>query len=258
MLSPANVAAPLTAFSDVVPERVPPPGFVPMATVTLPPNAVAVFPWASCAVTCTAGVIAAPAVVLVGGTVNASCVAAPGVTLKAALVCVSPAAPAVRVYALPTLLMLNPGNAATPPTAATVVVPARVPPPGFEPIATVTFPEKAVTVFPWASCPVTWTAGAIVAPATTFVGWTVKTSCTSAPTCVSPTTHEGFSGRPDCDGVTDARSYLTGGGRGERTGSDGNGRGVHTAGTRGGATPTTMARKNQNGTKKRKRRPTTG
>src|SRR5207247_8371973 len=57
-----------------------------------------------------------------------------------------------------------------------------LPPPGFEPIATVTFPEKAVTVFPWASCPVTWTAGAIVAPATTFVGWTVKTSCASAPT----------------------------------------------------------------------------
>src|SRR5256884_9904638 len=92
-----------------------------MATVTLPPNAVAVFPSASCAVTCTAGVIAAPAMVVVGGTVNASRVAAPGVTLKAALVWVSPAAPAVKVYALPTLLMLNPGNAATPLTAATVV-----------------------------------------------------------------------------------------------------------------------------------------
>src|SRR5437667_9133608 len=122
---------------------------------------------------------------LLGGTVNASCVAAPGVTLKAALVWVSPAAPAVKVYALPTLLMLNPGNAATPLTAATVVVPARVPPPGFEPIATVTFPEKAVTVFPWASCPVTWSAGEIVAPATTFVGWTVKTSSARAPTAIA-------------------------------------------------------------------------
>src|SRR3989475_6402517 len=143
MLSPVNVATPLTALDDVVPERVPPPGLVPMATVTLPPTAVAVFPSASCAVTCTAGVIAAPAMVVVGGTVNASCVAAPAVTLKAALVWVSPAAPAVKVYALPTLLMLNPGNAATPLTAATVVVPARVPPPGFEPIATVTFPERS-------------------------------------------------------------------------------------------------------------------
>src|SRR2546425_11346062 len=148
MLSPANVATPLTAFSDVVPERVPPPGFVPMATVTLPPNAVAVFPSASCAVTCTAGVIAAPAMVLLGGTVNASCVAAPGVTLKAALVWVSPAAPAVRVYALPTLLMLNPGNAATPLTAATVGGPPRGPPPGVAPIATATFPETAGTGVP--------------------------------------------------------------------------------------------------------------
>src|SRR5207247_9617515 len=141
MLSPANVAAPLTAFSDVVPERVPPPGFVPMATVQLPPNAVAVFPWASCAVTCTAGVIAAPAMALLGGTVNASCVAAPGVTLKAALVWVSPAAPAIKVYALPTLLMLNPGNAATPLTAPTVAAAASVPPPGFEQFATATLPD---------------------------------------------------------------------------------------------------------------------
>src|SRR5437879_12266300 len=86
MLSPVNVATPLTALDDVVPERVPPPGLVPMATVTLPPNAVALFPWASCAVTCTAGAIAAPAMALLGGTVNASCVAAPGVTLKAGLV----------------------------------------------------------------------------------------------------------------------------------------------------------------------------
>src|SRR2546425_11102523 len=151
MLSPANVATPLTAFSDVVPERVPPPGLVPMATVTLPPNAVAVFPSASSAVTCTAGAIAAPAVVVLGGAVTASCVAAPGVTLKAALVWVSPAAPAVKVYALPPLLMLNPGNVATPLTAATVVVPPRVPPPGFAPIATVTFPEQAVTGVPRAS-----------------------------------------------------------------------------------------------------------
>jgi len=54
------------------------------------------------------------------------------------------------------------------------------------------------------------------------------------------------------------RSYLTGGGRGETTGSDGNERGAHTSGTRGRRTLTTMATKNQNGIKKRKRRPTTG
>src|SRR5438034_273574 len=127
MLRPGKVVTPATAVTVVVPESAPFPGFAPNATVTWAVKLGSVFPRASWAVTCTAGVIAAPAVVLVGGTVNASCVAAPGVTLKAALVCVSPAAPAVRVYALPTLLMLNPGNAATPPTAATVVVPARVP-----------------------------------------------------------------------------------------------------------------------------------
>jgi hypothetical protein len=55
-----------------------------------------------------------------------------------------------------------------------------------------------------------------------------------------------------------ARSYLTGGERGEKTRSDGNGGGVHTFGTRGRGTLTTTARKNQNGIKKRKRRPTTG
>src|SRR5207244_6783313 len=109
-------------LDGVVPARGPPPGLVPMAAVTLPPNAVAVFPWASCAVTCTAGAIAAPAMALLGGTVNASCVAAPGVTLKAALVWVSPAAPAIKVYALPTSLMLNPGNVAAPLAAAAVAV----------------------------------------------------------------------------------------------------------------------------------------
>src|SRR3989442_6838690 len=103
MLSPVNVATPLTALDDVVPERVPPPGFVPMATVTLPPNAVAVFPWASCAVTCTAGEIPAPAMVLLGCTVNTSCVATPGLPLKAALGWVSPAAHPGQVHSLPTL-----------------------------------------------------------------------------------------------------------------------------------------------------------
>src|SRR5207302_8774477 len=53
--------------------------FVPIATVTFPVNPVAVFPCASCAVTCTAGVIAAPAAVVLGCTENTSCVAVPAV-----------------------------------------------------------------------------------------------------------------------------------------------------------------------------------
>ncbi len=86
MLRVENVATPATAVTVVVPASVPLPGLVPMARVTLPVNPVAVFPWASRAVTCTAGVIGAPAVVFVGWTVNASCPAAPGVTSKAPLV----------------------------------------------------------------------------------------------------------------------------------------------------------------------------
>src|SRR5205814_8806370 len=84
MLSPGNVATPATGATVVVPERVPLPGFAPSATVTLPVKPVAVFPCPSSAVTCTAGVMDAPAAVFVGGTENASCVADPGVMLNAA------------------------------------------------------------------------------------------------------------------------------------------------------------------------------
>ena len=51
---------------------------------------------ASCAVPCTAGVIAAPAAVVVGCTENTSCVAVPAVMLNAALVAL-PAPVAVSV-----------------------------------------------------------------------------------------------------------------------------------------------------------------
>src|SRR5438094_10517829 len=85
MLRFANVATPFTAATLVVPESVPPPGFAPSATVTVPVNPVAVFPCASCAVTCTAGVIAVPAAVLLGCTLNTSCLPVPAVTLNAAL-----------------------------------------------------------------------------------------------------------------------------------------------------------------------------
>src|SRR6266403_203872 len=86
MLSVENVAIPATAFNAVVPDNVPPPGLVPMAIAT---GFVAVgtkFPKASSTLTCTAGVIATPAVTLVGWTVNANVAGFPGVTLKAALV----------------------------------------------------------------------------------------------------------------------------------------------------------------------------
>src|SRR5256885_11336547 len=82
MLSPGNVATPATAATVVVPESVPLPGFAPSATVTLPVKPVAVFPCPSSAVICTAGVIAAPATVLLGWTLKLSCVAAPAVMLN--------------------------------------------------------------------------------------------------------------------------------------------------------------------------------
>src|SRR2546429_3606971 len=78
MLRAEKVATPPTAATGPPPVSVPPPGFVPIARVTFPVNVVAVCPSASCAVTFTAGVIAAPAVVLLGGTVNTSWV---GVTV---------------------------------------------------------------------------------------------------------------------------------------------------------------------------------
>src|SRR2546430_9214820 len=124
-----------------VPASVPLPGFVPIATVTFPVNPVAVLLLASRAVTCTAGVIVAPADVVLGSTENTSCVAVPAVMLNAVLVAL-PAPVAVSVYPVPTLSIPRVANVATPAAAATVVVPASVPLLGFVPIATVTVPEN--------------------------------------------------------------------------------------------------------------------
>src|SRR5438270_817796 len=81
MLSPEKVATPATAAMVLVPDKVPVLGFVPIATVMLPVNPVAVLPLPSWAVTSTAGVIAAPAAVLVGWTLKTSGVAVAGVVL---------------------------------------------------------------------------------------------------------------------------------------------------------------------------------
>src|SRR5512140_1481058 len=70
-----NVATPADAGTVVVPDSVPPPGLVPMATVMLAVELVTVLLNASCTVTCTHGAMTAPAVAFVGWTVNASWVA---------------------------------------------------------------------------------------------------------------------------------------------------------------------------------------
>src|SRR5437762_1341449 len=94
--SPANVATPPDAACVAVPANAPPAGLVPMATVTVPVSPVAGWWLASSAVTGTAGVIAAPADVVLGCTENTSCVAVPAVMLNAVLVAL-PAPVAVRV-----------------------------------------------------------------------------------------------------------------------------------------------------------------
>src|SRR5437773_1974641 len=94
---------------------------------------------------------------------------------------VSVVADAVRVYPVPGLLMLTFAKVATPFTAATVVVPARVPLAGLVPIASVMLVVAVVTVFPWASWTVTRTAGVFAAPAAALLGCTVKTRFAAAP-----------------------------------------------------------------------------
>src|SRR5437762_14238959 len=111
MLAAENVATPPTAATGPPPDRVPPPALVPRARVTGPVKPVAVLPFASRAVTSTAGVIVAPAVVLLGCTENTSCVAVPAVILNAALVPVAgPVALAVRVSPVPTLSIDSPAK----------------------------------------------------------------------------------------------------------------------------------------------------
>src|SRR3989449_6183036 len=77
--------------------------------------------------------------------------------------------------------MLSPEKLASPATAASVLLPDRVSVLGFVRSATVMFPVNPVAVLPFPSWAVIWTAGVIPAPATAFVGWTVKTSAVAVP-----------------------------------------------------------------------------
>src|SRR5262245_32936905 len=71
-------------------------------------------------------------------------------------------------------------NVATPLTAATVVVPDRVPPPGLAPIPTVMLAVELGTVLPNASCTATCTAGLTAAPAIAVVGCTANATSDAA------------------------------------------------------------------------------
>src|SRR5713101_5262935 len=125
MLNVEKVATPPTAATVVVPASVAPGVPVPaaIATVTVPTKVGTRLPKASCALTCTGGVIVAPANVVVGCTVNANTLAAAGVTLNAALATGgSPVVEAVSVYPAPLLSMNSVLKVATPATATTAVV----------------------------------------------------------------------------------------------------------------------------------------
>src|SRR5947199_9328193 len=93
MLRFANVATPLTAAPVVVAERVPLAGLVPIATVMLVVAVVTALRWASWTATCTAGVIAAPATALLGGTAKTSFAAGPTPMLNLQLLLVARARP---------------------------------------------------------------------------------------------------------------------------------------------------------------------
>src|SRR6185436_15752256 len=80
-----NVATPLTAATVAVPDSVPPPGLVPIATVMLTVELGTVLPNASCTETCTEGEIDAPAAAFAGCTVKASLDAPAALMLNAAL-----------------------------------------------------------------------------------------------------------------------------------------------------------------------------
>src|SRR5947208_14027110 len=77
--------------------------------------------------------------------------------------------------------MLNPEKVATPATAATVLVPDKVPVLGFVPIATVMFPVNPLAVLPPASWAVTSTAGVLAVAAVVALGCTQNTSCVAVP-----------------------------------------------------------------------------
>src|SRR5438876_11802535 len=68
MLWPGECASAASAAAVLVPDKVPVLGFVLIATVMFPVNPVAMLPLPSWAVTSTAGVIAAPAVAVLGCT----------------------------------------------------------------------------------------------------------------------------------------------------------------------------------------------
>src|ERR1043166_1887374 len=70
---------------------------------------------------------------------------------------------------------------ATPSTAVSVVLPARLPPPGLTPMGRAIGAQLRGTVLPNASLTLTWTAGAMLAWTCASVGCTEKSSVLAGP-----------------------------------------------------------------------------
>ncbi|HEX4529934.1 MAG TPA: hypothetical protein VIA11_10955 [Acidimicrobiia bacterium] len=178
ILQPAKVATPeAAAFGFAVHVRVPPPGFVPIVKVIDAELPVTVFPPASCTVTTGCWAHADAAVPPPGCVVNASFAAEPTVMLKVLLVApVSPPSVAANRYPFPAWSIERPEKVATPLTALTVLVPDSVPVPGFVPMASVTDDVSEVTVFPKASCTVTFGCVPNATPPVELLGCCVNAS----------------------------------------------------------------------------------
>src|SRR5207244_11297974 len=80
--------------------------------------------------------------------------------------------------------MLRSKNVATPPTAATGVVPPSVPPPGLAPSATLTLPVNPGTRFPSRSEERRVGNGRICRPAMVVHGWMTNASWVAVPAVI--------------------------------------------------------------------------
>jgi hypothetical protein len=174
-----KLATPLTAATVVVPLRVPVPEAIEATTLTV--DDVIVFPEASVILITGWVVSATPLTAPDGWVVIAACVAAPTPRAKLLEVAtVSDVGVKARVKLPAVPVRTRSVKVATPLTAATVVVPLRVPVPDAIDATTLTVDD--VTVFPEAS--VTLITGWVVkaTPATAPAGCVVIAACVAAPT----------------------------------------------------------------------------
>ena len=167
-----NVASPPMAATVAVPSRTPtPPGLERMLTVTLSLAVGTVTPFASATATRSTGLSGPVATLFPGVSRITSFAGAPTVIANVALVSEASAPEVARsVSPAPMPFNCRSANVVIPPTAAFVSVPLSAAPCGLASIATVTFPAKAVAVFPNASRAVTTTAGEIDVFGRTSVG----------------------------------------------------------------------------------------